>query len=137
MINSISVPVQSVNSGQNVLFTTDRCRTNSCKCGGWLIHDNGSGLFTISKQGIYEVEYNANITSTTAGAISLVLELNGEAIGGTNAIYNVTTADDVGHVSASTLVCVPCGCCVTISLGNNSANAISVQDANIIIKKIA
>ena len=137
MINSIAVAPASVSSGQNVLFTADRCRTNSCKCGGWLSHDNGSGLFTISKQGIYEVEYNANITSADTGEISLVLEQNGEPIGGTNAIYNVATAGILGHVSASALVCIPCGCCVTISLGNNSANTVSVQDANIIIKRLA
>lgn len=137
MINSVNVPIQTVSVGQNVLFTTDRCRTNSCKCGGWLTHDNGSGLFTINRQGIYEIEYNANITSATVGAISLVLELNGEAIGGTKAIYNVGTANELGHVSASTLLCVPCGCCVNVSLGNDSASDISVQDANIIIKKIA
>ena len=137
MINSIAVSVQSVSSGQNVLFSTDRCRTNSCKCGGWLSHDNGSGLFRISKQGIYEVEYNANITSIDTGEISLVLEQNGEPIGGTNAIYNVATAGVLGHVSASALICIPCGCCVTISLGNNGVNTVSVQDANIIIKKIS
>lgn len=137
MINSYSVPVQSVNAGQNVLFTNDRCRTKSCQCGGWLSHESGSGLFTISKPGYYEIQYNANITSTDTGEISLVLELNGEAISGTNAIYNVATAGVVGHVSASALICVPCGCCVTVSLGNNGANTVSVQDANIIIKKNA
>lgn len=137
MINSINTQTQPVNVGQNVLFSSDRCRTKSCKCGGWLTHDIGSGLFTISKQGIYEVEYNANITSAVVGEASLVIKQNGEPIAGTNSIYTVAVANALGNVSASALICIPCGCCVTLSLGNNSANTLEVQDANIIVKKIA
>lgn len=69
MINSIGVASQTVAVGQNVLFPTDRVRTRSCQCAckGWLAHDLGSGLFTLTKPGIYEVEYSANITSATLG----------------------------------------------------------------------
>lgn len=79
MINSIATAIQTVANGQNVLFTTDRVRTKSCQCAckGWLAHDVGSGLFTLTKQGIYEVEYTANITSETVGVASLELEQNG------------------------------------------------------------
>lgn len=138
MINSVAVAPASVSAGSNVLFPTDRVRTKSCNsCCGWLSHDVGSGLFTITKPGIYEVEYNANITSADPGEASLVLEQNGEAIGGTQSIYTVATAGVLGNVGASTLICVPCGASYTISLTNNSALALNVQDANIIIKKIA
>lgn len=138
MINSVAVASQTVAANSNVLFTTDRVRTRSCTtCSGWLSHDTGSGLFTITKPGIYEVEYNANITSADPGEASLVLEQNGEAIGGTQSIYTVATAGVLGNVGASTLICVPCNASYTISLTNNSTLALSVQDANIIFKKIA
>lgn len=138
MINSIAVASQTVAANQNVLFTTDRVRTKSCNsCCGWLSHDTGSGLFTLTKPGIYEILYNADITSTDTGAASLVLEQNGEAIGGTQSIYTIATASALGNVSASTLVNVPCGASYTITLTNNSALSLSVQDANIIITKIA
>lgn len=138
MINSVAVATQVVATNQNVLFTTDRVRTKSCNsCCGWLSHDTGSGLFTLTKQGVYEIQYNADITSADAGQASLVLEQNGEAIGGTQSIYTVATAGALGNVSASTLIRVPCGASYTITLTNNSTLALNVQDANIIIKKIA
>lgn len=51
MINSIATAVQTVANGQNVLFPTDRVRTKSCQCAckGWLAHDVGSGLFTLTR----------------------------------------------------------------------------------------
>lgn len=138
MINSVAVASQTVAANSNILFTTDRVRTRSCTaCSGWLSHDTGSGLFTITKPGIYEVEYNADITSIDTGVASLVLEQNGEAIGGTQSIYTIATASALGNVGASTLIHVPCGASYTITLTNNSTLALSVQDANIIIKKIA
>jgi hypothetical protein len=137
MINSVGVVSAVVSAGSNVLFPTDRVRTKSCNsCCGWLSHDTGSGLFTLTKQGIYEIQYNADITSADTGQASLVLEQNGEPIGGTQSIYTVATASALGNVSASTLIRVPCGASYTITLTNNSTLALNVQDANIIIKKI-
>lgn len=105
---------------------------------GGLAHDLGSGLFTLTKPGIYEVEYSANITSTTLGEASLDLELDGENHWmELEVIYTVATASALGNVDGSTLVQVPCGASYVISLGNNSALPLTVQDANIIIKKIA
>lgn len=138
MINSVAVASRIVAANQNVLFVTDRVRTKSCSsCCGWLSHDVGSGLFTLTKPGVYKVEYNANITSTDPGIASLVLEQNGEAIGGTQSIYTIATASALGNVSASTLVNVPCGASYTITLTNNSTLSLNVQDASIIITKIA
>lgn len=139
MINSIATAIQTVANGQNVLFPTDRVRTKSCQCAckGWLAHDLGSGLFTLTKQGIYEVTYTADITSATVGVASLELEQNGEIVGGTQSLYNVATASTYGNVSGATLIQVPCGASYTITLGNNSGLDLSVQNANIIIKKLA
>lgn len=77
------------------------------------------------------------ILKALQGEASLDLELDGEIIGGTRSIYTVATASALGNVDGSTLVQVPCGASYVISLGNNSALPLTVQDANIIIKKIA
>lgn len=138
MINSVAVATQAVAANNNVLFPTDRIRTKSCNsCCGWLSHDTGSGLFTLTKPGIYEVLYNANITSASTGTASLVLKQNGENVGGTQSIYTIATASALGNVAASALICVPCGSSYTITLTNNSTLALNVQDANLIITKIA
>lgn len=138
MINSVAVAPQTVAANNNILFPTDRVRTKSCNsCYGWLSHDIGSGLFTLTKPGIYKIHYNADITSPDLGVASLVLEQNGEPIGGTQSMCTVATAGAIGNVSASTLVYVPCGVSYTVTLTNNSTLPLNVQDANIIIEKVA
>lgn len=143
MINSVGVPVQTVLAQGNVLFAVDRVRSNRSNacCGGWLYHDLGSGQFTLTNTGcgcaVFEVLYNMNLTSATTGALPFVIQSNGEAIGGTNMDYNVATANVYQNVSASTLVKVPAGASVTITVNNISANTASVKDANIIIQKVA
>lgn len=138
MINSVNIPQQSVAVNGNVLFATDRVRTNACGCGGSIQHDAGSGQFVLSRPGIYEVEFNANVSATVAGATALAIRSNGEAVGGTEMDYTVVTANTFQSVSASTLIRVPCGASKTITVGNVSPSTIAlVKDANIIIKRLA
>lgn len=138
MINSVGVSQQTVAVNANVLFSTDRVRTNACDCGGTIQHDAGSGQFVLAKPGIYEVEFNVNVSAAAAGATALAIRSNGEAVGGTEMDYTVVTANTFQSVSASALIRVPCGASKTITVGNVSpAVAALVKDANIIIKRLA
>ena len=137
MINSVNAAEQIVAVDGNVLFTTDRVRTKACGCGGWLQHDNGRGVFTLARPGIYKVEFNANVTSTVAGDTTLAIESNGEVIGGTEMDYVVAVVGDFQNVSASTLVVVQPYSSRSISVANLSADVVTVDDANIIITRIA
>lgn len=141
MINSVATTAQTVATQNIILFPTDRVRTkrgDAC-CGGWLYHDLGSGQFTLVNRGcdcaIFEIQFNTNLTSATTGALSLVLQSNGEAIGGTEMDYTPATANTYESVSASTLVRVPSGSSSTISVKNISTLSVLVKDANIIIEK--
>lgn len=138
MINSTNVAQQSVPVNGNVLFATDRVRTNACGCGGSIQHDAGSGQYGLSRPGIYEVKFNANVSATVAGPTALAIRSNGEAVGGTEMDYTVVTANTFQSVSASTLIRIPCGASKTITVGNVSpATAVLVKDANIIIKRLS
>lgn len=142
MLNVIAKDAQQISVNQNVIFTGTRVKSRRCGCqSGWLNHIEGSGLFTITNRGNHpmavELQFNANVTAGAAGATSLVLKLNGEAIGGTEMDYTVVTADVYQNVSADTLVPVPAGTSLTVSVGNISAGAVLVKDANLIIKKVA
>lgn len=54
----------------SIPFSTVDLRTNSAvNCRGWMNHNEGSALFSILEGGIYEVTFNANITSATAGQV--------------------------------------------------------------------
>lgn len=137
MINSTNVAAQTVTIAGNVLFSTDRVKTNACNPGGSVQHEAGSGLFSLTKPGIYEVQFNANVTSATAGALAFVIRTNGEAIGGTEMDATIT-ANSYQNISAATLVRVPCGSTKTVAVTNISvALSASVKDANIVIKRLA
>lgn len=142
MLNVIAKADQTVTANQNVIFNDTRVKSRRCGCSsGWLNHVKGSGLFTITNRTnlpmAVEVEFNGNVTAAAAGATALVIELNGEAIGGTEMDYTVVTANTYQNVGASTLIPVPAGSSLTVSIGNISAGAVLVKDANIIIKKLA
>lgn len=142
MLNVIAKDEQQISTGQNVIFTSTRVRSRRCGCAsGWLNHIEGSGQFTLTNRTnqpmAVELQFNANVTASAAGATALVLKLNGEAIGGTEMDYTVVTADVYQNVSADTLVPVPAGTSLTVSVGNISAGAVLVKDANLIIKKVA
>lgn len=142
MLNVIAKTEQTVAANQNVIFNDTRVKSRRCGCSsGWLNHVKGSGLFTITNRTnlpmAVEVEFNCNVTAAAAGATALVIELNGEAIGGTEMDYTVVTANTYQNVGASTLIPVPAGSSITVSIGNISAGEVLVKDANIIIKKLA
>ena len=143
MINSVNVPTQTVLTQGIILFSVDRVRSNRSNacCGGWLFHDLGSGQFTLTNKGcgcdVFEIQFNTNLTAATPDALALVIQSNGEAIGGTEMDYTPAAANVYQSVSVSTLVKVPSGSSVTISIKNLSTVSALVKDANIIIKKIA
>lgn len=142
MLNVINVPAQEIATNQNVIFNATRVKSRRCVCqSGWLNHIEGSGLFTITNRSnqpmAVELQFNANVTASAAGATALALKLNGENIGGTEMDYTVVTADVYQNVSADTLIPVPAGTSLTVSVGNISAGAVLVKDANLIIKKLS
>ena len=142
MLNVINVPAQEIAANQNVIFNATRVKSRRCGCqSGWLNHIEGSGLFTITNRSnqpmAVELQFNANVTASAAGATALALKLNGENIGGTEMDYTVVTADVYQNVSADTLIPVPAGTSLTVSVGNISSGAVLVKDANLIIKKLS
>lgn len=137
MINSVNEDVQSVNANENVLFATDVIRTRSATCCGWLQHSAGSGIFQLTKPGIYEIQFNANITSATAGALALAIKANGEQMIGTEMDTTIATANANQNVSATRLVKICGSGSTSITIANVGTLVTLVKNANIIIKKIA
>ena len=136
------VPTQVVAVDENVLFANgSRC----CKK-GYVQHRDDSGIFylkgiTNQCKATYKVSFTANIAIAEGGTvepISVALTINGEALGNATAIVTPAAIGDFFNVSVSTLIDVPYGCCVTISVENTSdTTAIDVVNANLIIDRIA
>ncbi len=137
-----NVPLQTVEADNNILFENgSRC----CKK-GYVLHRDNSGVFylkgvTNQCKAAYKVQFVGNIAIATGGTvepISVALTINGEEIGNATAIVTPTAIGAFFNVSIATFVELPCGCCVTITIKNTSATtAIDVQNANIIIERVA
>lgn len=139
MINAISNIEQTIQPLANVLFNGSNVRTGSCNgCRGWLNHNINSGLFEITKPGIYEITFSANVAPTVAGPIILNITNSGENIIGGEMRTAGTTVDVFENVSTTILVEVPCSCCDTFTIKNNTpTNPITVSNPSIVIERVA
>lgn len=109
MIESILEMITALTSNTSAIaFTNDDIRTRSANCCGWLQHSEGSPLYKILKGGLYEVSFNANVTSATAGTVALGLYQDGILIPGSTVIAEVATAGDYYNVSFDKLIEVCC-----------------------------
>ena len=74
-----------------VTFSDTDLRTASANCfNGWLNHNEGSAIFNIVAGGIYEIDFNANVTSATAGNVALAIFTDGTKLAGSEMDVPVT-----------------------------------------------
>lgn len=92
----------------SINFTNDDVRSRKANCCGWLQHSEGSPLYKILDGGLYEVSFNANVSSATAGTVALGLYQDGVLIQGTTVIAEIATAGDFYNVSFDKLIEVCC-----------------------------
>lgn len=132
--------LQTVLENQNVLFTEAPVPGN-CS----IVHRDGSGLVTLrgmtqQNRARYKVTFGGNIalpTGGTAGPISLALALNGEAVGPTTMTVTPTAVNAFFNVFSAIFVDIPAGCCSQLSVKNTSGATIEVQNANLIVERVA
>ena len=109
MIQSVNEPIQILTSNSSTLsFINDDIRSRNANCCGFLQHNEGSPLYKLLDGGIYEVSFNANVTSATAGTVALGLFQDGILIPGTTVIAEVATAGDYYNVSFDKLIKICC-----------------------------
>lgn len=132
--------LQTVASNANLAFT-DSVTRGSCS----IIHSDGSGLITV--RGItnqcrarFHVTFNGNVglpTGGTVGPISLAISINGEPIGPATMISTPAAVEEFNNVFAGVYLDVPVGCCYNISVKNLTDESIEVQNANLIVERVA
>jgi hypothetical protein len=109
MIQSVLEPITILASNTSaVTFTNDDVRTRKANCCNWLQHTEGSPIYKILEGGLYNVSFNANVTSATAGTVALGLFQDGILIPGTTVIAEVVTAGDYYNVSFDKLIKICC-----------------------------
>ena len=136
-------PIQEVEVGQNVLLN------DSIPCNkGYVVHRNGAGILTL--RGIvnnpnscfarYQITFNGNIAIPTGGTveeISVALALDGEALQTSRARVTPAAVENYFNVTSTAIITVPRGCCYTVAVENTSAQSINVQNANVVVSRIA
>lgn len=141
MAEFTSAIVQTVEADQNILFTEEPvCGNNS------IVHRDGSGLVTLrgitatQRRARYRVTFGGNIAIPTDGtveAISTAISINGEPVSSTVMTVTPAAVENLWNVASSIFIDVPCGCCNQISVKNISSQAILVQNANLIVERVA
>ena len=132
--------LQTVEANQNVIFT------NTVVCGSCsILHREDSGLITL--RGItnqcrarFKVTFGGNIalpTGGTVGPISLAIAINGEPVATTTMIETPAAVEEFSNVFTAIFLDVPASCCSQISVRNTTGQAIEVQNANLIVERVA
>lgn len=105
-INSV-IPLTANDS--SVQFQEDCIRTNSCQgYNSWICHNRGSANYDIVKGGIYEINFNATVSSAAAGVIAFALFNNGEQISGTLMAETLAAAGDFANIGITKKIKVCC-----------------------------
>ena len=133
--------LQEVTVGNNVIFTSTSVPGN-CS----IMHDEGSGL--VKLRGLtncqcrarFKATFGANIAvpeGGTVGPISLVLSIDGEPVNVTRMIVTPAAVDEYFNIFSAIYIDVPAGCCSTLGVRNSDGPAINVQNANLIVERVA
>lgn len=119
MIESVQEEALFLTSNSSpVTFENDELRTRSATCCGWLQHAENSPVYKIIEGGVYEVDFNANITSLTAGVVALALLEDGIVIPGTTMIATITAAGDYENISFDKKIKVCCKSNATLTVAS-------------------
>ena len=141
MAEFTAVAQQTVEPNQVVLFTNVAVRGN-CS----IMHRSGSGLVTLrglttcQPRARFRVSFGANIavpTGGTVGPISVAIAIDGEPVASTRMIVTPAAVEEFFNISRDVNIDVPAGCCTQISVENTSEDDILVENANLIVERVA
>ena len=149
MIQALQITPETLTSNtDNLNFDIVDIRGRNATCCGWLQYMPGGSDFTIIGGGLFEVTFNANVTSAAAGNVALSLKTaTGTDVEGTEMDAVITTANQYTNVSFTKILKVCPRVNTTIAVGSLPAvgsvtPAVATQppiikDANLIIRKLA
>ena len=132
--------IQTVEANRSLYFT-DTVVSGNCS----ILHRDQSGLVTLRGltdqcRARFRVSFGGNIAIAeggTVGPISLAIAISGEAVPTTTMISTPAAVGEYNNVYSSIFLDVPRGCCYQISVVNTSDQAIDVQNANLIVERVA
>lgn len=144
------------NAPQNVALNSPILFTASIPCNsGCVYHEDETGIFILKGKtnncfARYQLTFNGNIEVPEDGEltpIGVAISVNGEPRPTSLAIFTPQAVDELGNVTSTAIVTVPCGCCFSASVRYVDATTldpeteptgvITVQNANLVITRVA
>ena len=105
----------------------------------------GSSLITLRGLGPqlrsrFRVSYHANVALSTGAEVApieVAIRVSGEALAPSRAVSTPAAVGDFNSIGATTLVDVPAGCCVSISLANIGTSSTDFENVDLIVERVA
>ena len=134
VIQAIQEPEITLTSNTASLpFSVVDLRTRSAiNCNSWMNHNEGSALFSILEGGVYEVTFNTNVTSATAGNVALALFADGVQVPGTEMDTTIAAPGDFENVGFNKKIRVCCKGIVNLSINSLPTTTFSGAGAPVI-----
>lgn len=109
MIESVqNIITPLISNDSQLSFSNDGYKSKNASCCGFLQHREGTGLFKILEGGVYEINFNANVTSATAGTVALGLFEDGVLVEGTQMLAEIVTAGNYVNISFHKILKICC-----------------------------
>lgn len=132
--------IQTVAANNNVLFTETAVPGN-CS----IVHRAGSGLvnlrgLTSQCRARFKITFGANMAATSTEAedpVQVVFTLDGEPINETTMIVSPSTVNRYNNISRSFFMDVPRNSNYIIAIRNTSTTPVAIQNANLIVERVA
>lgn len=136
----IANALQTVAANQNVYFT-DTITGGSMS----ISHRSNSGLVSLfgntnQCRARFKVTFGANIAipeGETVGPVTLAIAIDGEAVQSTTMIVTPTAVETFFNVFSAIFIDVPRGNVETVSVKNIGDIPVDVENANLIIERVA
>lgn len=133
--------VQRVVQGSNVIFTDTPIPGNAA-----IIHREGQGL--VKLRGLscsqcrsrFRVLFGGNVAVPDGEAVNpiiIALTVDGEPISTTRMIVTPTDTEAYFNIFSSIYLDIPTGCCATVGVTNTSDTIVAIQNANLIVERVA
>lgn len=112
----ITTPLVLASNDSAVAFQQDSLRTRSATCSCWLQHGSGSPLYKILKGGIYDITFDATVTSTTAGIVAFGVAEDGIVLPCSIRAETLAAAGDLANIALHKTIRVCCAGDTTITI---------------------
>lgn len=131
---------QTVLPNESVMFQTALSSGSSSIL--WRV---GSGVVTLRGLGPqmrsrFRVSYHGNVAlseGATVAPVEFAIRISGESLSPSRTVSSPATVQTFNNVGATTLVDVPAGCCVQISLSNIGTSSADTENIDLIVERVA